>query len=124
MSRTAWDQPSEHASCQRCARLKQARRKRMWRAWHEHDVIACKRLAPKQGTLARFTCAASLARPGVSRSLRGRLCSLRLALRDDRRSFALADADAAGNAHGNESSNECEQKLFHWNPLCWWPLLW
>ena len=42
----------------------------------------------------------------------------RLALRDDGRSFALADADAAGDTHGNESGDECKQNLLHWNPLC------
>ena len=42
----------------------------------------------------------------------------RLALRDDGRSFALADADAAGHAHGNESGDDRKQNLLHWNPLC------
>ena|SRR5271166_3609500 len=43
----------------------------------------------------------------------------RLALGDDRRSLALADANAAGDAHGDESGDECEQNFLHWNPLCW-----
>ena len=32
----------------------------------------------------------------------------RLALRNDGRSFALADADAAGDTHGNESGDDCK----------------
>jgi hypothetical protein len=43
-----------------------------------------------------------------------------LAFRHDRRrcfALAFADASAAGDAHRDESCNQCDQKLFHLAPL-------